>query len=138
VKAVFADTFYWISLINPDDAHHKQSIDFDRSKDRPVLITTEEVIGEFLTFFGSKGPFFRTKAVAVTRQILVNQKIRVLPQTHDTFVGGLELYAARPDKEYSLTDCISMATMRLEGLNDVLTNDAHFAQEGFHPIFRDS
>jgi hypothetical protein len=36
---------------------------------------------------------------------------------------------------YSLTDCISMQVMRHEGLTDVLTNDRHFTQEGFHIIF---
>jgi hypothetical protein len=28
-----------------------------------------------------------------------------------------------------------MATMRREGLTDVLTNDHHFTQEGFHILF---
>ena len=46
--------------------------------------------------------------------------------------------AARPDKGYSLTDCISMATMRKKGLTEVLTNDRHFEQEGFRALFRDS
>jgi len=36
------------------------------------------------------------------------------------------LYRARPDKEYSLTDCMSMHVMCREGLTDVLTNDHHF------------
>jgi len=43
----------------------------------------------------------------------------------------LELYARRLDKEYSLTDCISMNVMRDEGITDILTNDHHFTQEGF-------
>jgi predicted nucleic acid-binding protein len=30
-----------------------------------------------------------------------------------------------------LTDCISMETMRQEGITEILTHDAHFAQEGF-------
>jgi len=47
------------------------------------------------------------------------------------------LYAARPDKAYSVTGCISMQTMRREGLTDVLKNDRHFEQEGFHRQFRD-
>ena len=40
------------------------------------------------------------------------------------------------DKEYSLTDCISMHVMRSEGLTEVLSNDHHFAQEGFHILFQ--
>jgi predicted nucleic acid-binding protein len=42
----------------------------------------------------------------------------------------------RPDKGYSLTDCISMGTMRREAITEVLTNDRHFEQEGFRALFR--
>ncbi len=48
------------------------------------------------------------------------------------------LSTKRPDKGYSLIDCISMQTMRKEGLIEVLTNDRHFEQEGFRALFRDS
>jgi len=37
-----------------------------------------------------------------------------------------------------MPDCISMETMRREGWTEVLTNDRHFEQEGFDPVFRDS
>ncbi|MFI5386712.1 MAG: nucleic acid-binding protein, partial [Fimbriimonadales bacterium] len=40
-------------------------------------------------------------------------------------------YKARPDKEYSLADCISMEAMRQEGITEILTHDNHFTQEGF-------
>ena len=50
---------------------------------------------------------------------------------HQTFLAGLALYKARPDKGYSLIDCISMETMRQEGTTEVLTHDSHFTQEGF-------
>ncbi len=53
------------------------------------------------------------------------------------FLSGFDLYRARPDKGYSLTDCISMQIMRREGLTDALTNDRHFEQEGFRALFRD-
>ncbi len=59
-------------------------------------------------------------------------------QTRESFQAGFDLYAARPDKGYSLTDCISMQTMRREGLTEVLANDRHFEQEGFRALFRDS
>jgi predicted nucleic acid-binding protein len=59
-----------------------------------------------------------------------------MPQSRETFLAGLELYRSRPDKGYSLTDCISMQTMRCQGLTDVLTNDRLFEQEGFLTLFR--
>jgi predicted nucleic acid-binding protein len=52
------------------------------------------------------------------------------------FLDGLALYEDRPDKGYSLADCISMQIMRLEGLTHVLSNDRHFEQEGFTALFR--
>ena len=49
-----------------------------------------------------------------------------VPQSRNSFLDGLALYNARLDKGYSLVDCISMQTMRREGLTDILTNDRHF------------
>ncbi|MBL8230396.1 MAG: hypothetical protein JNL98_18040 [Bryobacterales bacterium] len=46
------------------------------------------------------------------------------------------MYGDRPDKGYSLTDCISIQTMRREGLTGALTNDRYFEQEGFRALFR--
>jgi len=45
------------------------------------------------------------------------------------------LYEQRPDKEYSLTDCISMQVMKAMGITEVLTHDRHFVQEGFIILF---
>jgi uncharacterized protein len=70
--------------------------------------------------------------------LLSNPDIRVIPQSRGSFIEGLALYNSRPDKGYSLTDCISMQTMRREGLTVALTNDRHFEQEGFRALFRDS
>ena len=51
--------------------------------------------------------------------------VRVVPQSREFFPSGLQFYRARPDKGYCLTDCISMPTMRRDGLTEVLTNDRH-------------
>ncbi len=68
--------------------------------------------------------------------VLADPGIRIIQQTHASFVEGFALYKARPDKGYSMVDCISMQTMRREELTDVLTNDRHFQQEGFRALFR--
>jgi predicted nucleic acid-binding protein len=47
------------------------------------------------------------------------------------FPGAIDIYSRRPDKEYSLIDCMSMTLMRSRGITHVLTNDHHFRQEGF-------
>lgn len=67
---------------------------------------------------------------------MASSAFRVIPQSRSSFSNGLDLYTRRLDKRYSLTDCISMETMRQEDITDVLTNDRHFEQEGFRALFR--
>ncbi|MEM8603873.1 MAG: hypothetical protein AAGF24_08575 [Cyanobacteria bacterium P01_H01_bin.121] len=86
---------------------------------------------ELLTFYAKLGEQLRRKAAQFVRGAFRSQDIEVIPQTHISFLMGLDLYEQRPDKGYSLADCISMQSMRQRGLLEVLTNDKHFRQEGF-------
>ena len=137
MACVFADTFYWIALTYLRDQSHDKAVALSRELHTAHLVTTENVLVEFLNYSSERGPHSRRAATDLARQILVDPAVQVFPQHHDTFLTGLELYKSRPDKGYSLTDCISMIVMRRESITDVLTNDQHFAQEGFHCLFRE-
>ena len=93
-------------------------------------------LDEYLATYSARGAYLRQEAAATVRRLLTASAVTVIPQTRTLFLEGLALYESRPDKEYSLTDCISMQVMRREGLTEVLTNDRHFTQEGFHILFR--
>jgi uncharacterized protein len=99
------------------------------------LYTTDTVFDEYLAAYGAREAYLRQRAAATVRRLLASPEVTVIHQTRELFLEGLTLYEARPDKAYSLTDCISMQTMRREGLTEVLTNDHHFTQEGFHILF---
>lgn len=131
MPAVFADTCYWIALLNPRDQTHDIAIGVSKGLKDCRIITTEEVLTELLNYFGARGPYFRTAAAKLVERMRADRLIYILPQSHEGFLAGIGLYQARPDKGYSLTDCISMEAMRREGLSEVLTNDQHFAREGF-------
>jgi predicted nucleic acid-binding protein len=137
MTALFADTFYWIALADLNDSAHRRALAFTSERADSLLVTTDEVLVENLTFFAAAPEPMRRKAVTNAQRILGNPGVRVVPQSRASFLSGMALYGARPDKGYSLTDCISMQTMRKEGLTDVLTNDRHFEQEGFRALFRD-
>jgi hypothetical protein len=47
---------------------------------------------------------------------------------------GLDLFAKRPDKNWSVTDCISFVVMEDEGVAAALTGDNHFEQAGFRAL----
>jgi predicted nucleic acid-binding protein len=131
MRSVFADTCYWIALLNPRDQTHDIAIVDSKGLNDCRTISTEEVLTEPLHYFGARGPYFRTAAAKLVERMRVDPLIHILPQSHEGFLAGIGLYQARPDKGYSLIDCISMDAMRREGLSEVLTNDEHFAQEGF-------
>jgi predicted nucleic acid-binding protein len=137
MRTVFADTFYWVALINPRDEWHERAIETSRALGSVRIVTTDEVLSEVLTFLSGAGPYWRAAAVATIRAIMNSPSIQVIPQTRDSFLAGLELYASRPDKEYSLTDCASMQTLRRMGLAEILTHDLHFRQEGFTLLLGD-
>jgi predicted nucleic acid-binding protein len=131
----FVDTFYWVALSDVRDQWHTRVMAFSRSLREYHFYTADEVLAEYLTFYSAARPQTRADAVQTVRNILRDPHITVLPQSHSSFLDAFTLYASRSDKEYSLVDCVAMQTMRREGLTEVLTNDHHFTQEGFHILF---
>jgi len=99
MSAVFADTFYWIAITNIDDFAHVRAKSLTGAIAPRTLVTTEEVLTEYLNYFSAWGPHFRRKALANVQHILSSNAVEVLPQTAASFVAGLTLYGARPDKD---------------------------------------
>ena len=137
MKRVFADTFYWIALINKSDSWYQRVKSYSVNLENIEIITTEEVLTETIIFFASFPTPMRTAVSQLVVQIIQDHNIQVIPQTHESFLAGLELFQQRFDKGYSLTDCISMITMKNLNIIDILTHDKHFTQEGFLILFKD-
>jgi predicted nucleic acid-binding protein len=136
MRRLFADAFYWIALLHEGDQWHQRVIQLTETLDEHHMYTTDAVFAEYLATYSARGAYLRQEATATVRRLLRSPAVTVVPQTRAFFLAGLTLYEARPDKEYSLTDCISMHVMRTEGLTEVLTNDRHFTQEGFQILFQ--
>ena len=49
----FVDTFYWIALANSRDQWHRRVKAFDDALDASRFYTTDEVLTEFLAFYGA-------------------------------------------------------------------------------------
>lgn len=78
----------------------------------------------------------RVAAVEFVRNFGVNANARIVRLDAALFERGLALYAAREDKSWGLTDCISFEVMREQGIADALTGDQHFIQAGFRAVMR--
>ena len=130
MRQVFADTLYWIAIAHPKDQWKAPALEAKRELGDVIIVTTDEVLSEFATAL-AKAPDLRKTAVRMVRAILDNPNVKVIPQTRDGFLKGLQRYENRPDKHYSLTDCVSMNVIESKGIREVLTHDHHFQQEGF-------
>ena len=131
MRRIFADTFYWVALASPRDQWHSSVLDASRNLRGHQIVTTEEVLSEFLTHFCKHGRKIREGSIHFVKAIQSDRNVVIEQQSHQSFLDGLAFYQARPDKGYSLADCISMITMRRYLIGEVLTHDDHFAQEGF-------
>jgi hypothetical protein len=72
MKTVFADTLYWVAISRPNDSWRATAMQARRDVGEAILVTTDEVIIEFLTAMAKGGDWMRTTAARVVRAILVD------------------------------------------------------------------
>ena len=128
MMAVFADTFYFLGLLNRADESHIRCAAFARDY-RHAVVTTAYVLVEVAD--GLAMPRHRVTTARFIQALQSHARVRIVPASEALLARGLELYAARPDKEWSLTDWISFLVMTDEGMREALTGDGHFQQAGF-------
>lgn len=133
MRRVFADTFYFIALLSPNDQAHRKAVEFSDDYDG-LMVTTDWIITELAD--GMAAPVSRQKFVSFLDLLRSDSDVFIAPLDKDTQEEGLEIYRERPDKSWSLTDCISFVVMRREGLTESLTGDNHFEQAGFIALLK--
>lgn len=131
MTGVFVDTWFFIAHLHRFDPDHAAALRLGRSLGETAFFTHDGVLTEVLSFFSGRGSFWREAAAALVRDALVARRYKVTPLSRELFENALVLYERRTDKEYSLVDCTSMHLMRVRGIDQILTNDHHFRQEGF-------
>lgn len=131
MRMLFADTSFFVAFLNPKDTTHDAAIKhfnrFDRS-----LLTTAWIIVELGNYLRNTPQ--RALFPALVEEPRANPCVLVNPADDLSLEAGINIYARRPDKPWSLTDCISFVVMREEGLSEALTTDHHFEQAGFKAL----
>ncbi len=129
----FADTFYYLALLNPDDQAHARVVALARRSSGPV-VTTAWVLTEVGDAMAA--PALRPVFLDLMRSLRADPETEIVPPDPGLFERGLDLFSRRPDKARSLTDCISFVVMSEGGLTEALTGDHHFEQAGFRALLR--
>jgi predicted nucleic acid-binding protein len=136
MKRVFADTGYWVALLNPRDDLNTRAKEVSRGLGQFRTYTTEMVLVEVANMFGKEGAAFRAMVQQTIASLRDNPNVTIEPQTSTLFREALEFYAAHRDKDWSLTDCASFLVMQQEEITEALAHDHHFEQAGFVSLLR--
>jgi hypothetical protein len=133
MNAVFADTSYFLAFLGEKDEHHERAVAWTQALRVPV-VTTEYVVvevGNSLIKGGDRAlfmDFYRALRQATT--------LEVIAASTELQDRGAKLFGERPDKEWSLTNCISFVVMSERGFHDALSADRDFEQAGSRALLR--
>ena len=133
MTALFADTFFYLALLNPKDRFYSQAHDLAGSHDG-IVVTTAWILTELADALAQ--PSRRSVAHAFLRRLAEDPSTTIVPPNHRIFEQAVRLYGDRPDKDWPLTDCISFVVMQNHGITEALTGDRHFEQAGFRALFQ--
>lgn len=136
MKQVFADTGYWIALLNPRDELHNRARTVSLTLTSVQIVTSEWVLTELLNSFAERGAQFRLVAAKTVAALRKNPEVIVVLQSSASFADAFQLYRDRTDKSWSLTDCSSFLIMQQYDIDSALTYDRHFEQAHFEALLR--
>lgn len=130
----FADTSYLLALLSPDDEWHTAATALSVTLDDSVVTTMWVLtgLGDALHRGRNRETFTR-----FLEALDGHEDFEVVPASPELFQRGVELFSARSDKEWSLTDCISFVVMTEEGITEAMTGDRHLEQAGFAALLKE-
>jgi predicted nucleic acid-binding protein len=128
MRTIFADTFYYLALLNPRDAAHPRAVDVNKGASGR-LVTTAYVLTEVADALSSTRD--RPRFLVLLETLEADPDVTIVPASDDLFRRGIDLYRHRPDKDWPLADCISFVVMGDVGATEALTGDHHFQQAEF-------
>ena len=133
MNQVFADTYYYLALLVARDETHRLAVALTQQL-RGQIVTTGWVLLEFANAVSKSRR--RHYFPSLWDDLKQNPQMIIIPPDKALFEEGTELYRNRPDKDWSLTDCISFLVMEREGITEALTGDHYFEQAGFTILFK--
>jgi predicted nucleic acid-binding protein len=127
-----ADTFYWLAMLNRDDVHRDAVLRWNAPPGRLVL--TDAVRLEVMDAFSNRR--LRHLGRQFWDDTMMSPVVVIVPADEDRMTRAADLFHRRPDKDWSLTDCLSFVVMTHRGIRTALSGDHHFEQAGFEIAFK--
>lgn len=122
------DTSGWLCLYHKDEPEHRQAVELYRAA--KFRVTTSCVLAEFVPLAQTRG-FPRMQNIGFTERILNDKDVEIIWVDENLHREAVAPLRRRTDKNYSLCDAASFVVLQTRGIDDSLTTDKHFRQEGF-------
>ena len=111
MKAVFADSFHFLALLNDEDPAHRQAV-IEHRRTWQSVVTTDCVlleVGDALC-----DPRDHDDFLALYESLPGDRRVKIVRLTPELLDRGIQRFRDRPDKDWPLTDCISFMVMEDE------------------------
>ena len=129
---MFVDTSGWANVIDPGQPFNRLATALAaRAVAVGNLVTTSLVLAELTGLLTSPLRIPKPTQLRLLADVRSDPMVEIVHVDETRQEAGWNLWASRPDKSWSLVDCVSFEVMRLRGLTDALTSDHHFEQAGF-------
>ena len=129
---LFLDTVFVQALYNSRDQYHDVALALLPQIEAAAAVWTTEAIlvevGNGLSAVNRQG------AIEFIQLCYQTSNIHVVSIDSALLNRALQLYAARMDKTWGLTDCISFIVMQDQNLIEAATADVHFVQAGYQAL----
>lgn len=127
---VLVDTAALVALGNKQDDWHEQAVSVSRQLTLAGcrFVTTDAVLLEVGNTFSRVN--HKSVALRLIETARRSPRWQSLPIDQDLFSRGLALFRQTSDKDWSLTDCISIVAATDLGIERIFTTDHHFTQAG--------
>ncbi len=127
------DTSGIMAYHHADEAAHSQAQALFKSHARSI--THSLVLAEFVALANAR-KLPRHTALEFVSALIEHPRVEVIWIDRPFLLQSLSFLTTRLDKSYSLCDAVSFCLMKERGLNEALTTDHHFQQEGFLGLLR--
>jgi predicted nucleic acid-binding protein len=136
-EMVFWDTAAFVALGNRDDELHPAAVAVSQelAEANALILTTDAVLTEVANTFSRIA--LRPMARQVIEAFQASARMRAAQLVHvdaELWQRSWQFFLDRPDKDWSLTDCLSFLVMRDRELRRAFTSDHHFEQAGYEKL----
>ncbi|MBX9580585.1 MAG: PIN domain-containing protein [Gemmataceae bacterium] len=135
---MFADTSGWANFADRREPFHDRAVELVAAARaaKAKIVTTNYVLAELPALLTRPMRLAKRSQVALLDTLRTARWVEVVHIDVELDAAAWDLWEARPDKEWSLTDCASFLVMERRGLVEALTSDHHFEQAGFVRLLR--